>query len=127
MYRFDWRTPCFGGDYSPHAAEVPFVFGTLDYKKAAFGSLDTPRRRARADPEGHRYHLAATLQKAWAAFARTGNPSNHLMPAWPEYALPERSTMIFDRECVVRRNPTAERRGIVARLDVARRALALAT
>ena len=39
--------------------------------------------------------LSKQLSGAWAAFARTGNPSQkHLQ--WPAYTLTDRATMIFD-------------------------------
>ncbi len=34
MYRFDWKTPCFGREWSLHGAEIPMVFGNLDYRLA---------------------------------------------------------------------------------------------
>jgi para-nitrobenzyl esterase len=35
------------------------------------------------------------LSGAWAAFARTGNPSQKGL-AWPAYTLDQRATMVFD-------------------------------
>jgi len=39
--------------------------------------------------------LSRQLSGAWAAFARTGNPSQK-GPAWPAYTLAQRATMVFD-------------------------------
>ena len=104
MYRFDWAYPCWGGMYSPHAAEIPFVFGTLDYEKPAFGNDDSPHKRAAADTLGERFILARHIQKSWAAFARSGDPSHAEMPRWERYSSKSRSTMILDRRCRVERD-----------------------
>jgi para-nitrobenzyl esterase len=39
--------------------------------------------------------LSRQLSGAWAAFARTGNPSQKGL-AWPAYTLAQRATMVFD-------------------------------
>ena len=39
--------------------------------------------------------LSRQLSSAWAAFARTGNPSTKALP-WPAYTMAERATMVFD-------------------------------
>lgn len=123
MYRFDWTFPCWGGRYSPHAAEVPFVFGTLDYAKAAFGAGDLRRRRAAADPAGERFALARRIQKAWASFARSGNPSNEDLPEWAGYEETRRATMILDRRCRVENDPSESARGIAMDLNLPARKL----
>lgn len=62
-YEFDWRAGPFG---ACHAAELPFVFDTLDLPelRTANGLLgpDTPRT------------LADEMHGAWVNFAKTGNP-----------------------------------------------------
>jgi para-nitrobenzyl esterase len=64
-YEFGWRSPAFGGRLGAcHGLELPFVFGTLD---AASG----PDALAGEDPPRE---LAAEMQAAWTAFARTGDP-----------------------------------------------------
>jgi para-nitrobenzyl esterase len=40
-------------------------------------------------------HLSRQLSGAWAAFARTGNPSQKGLP-WPAYTEARRTTMVFD-------------------------------
>ena len=39
--------------------------------------------------------LGAKASGAWAAFARTGNPSTKALGVWPEYTLDKRATMIL--------------------------------
>jgi para-nitrobenzyl esterase len=123
MYRFDWNYPCWGGQYSPHAAEVPFVFGTLNYTKAAFGADDSPRKRAGADPGGDRFTLAGQLQKSWAAFARCGDPSHSDIPLWNRYTSGNRATMILDRHCRIEKVAHEPARQLVKDLDLPRRSL----
>ncbi len=89
MYRFDWETPAFGGRLkAPHSVEVPFVFDTLSvigaqhYKPGA-------------------QELADKVSKSWATFARSGDPANDSIPAWPSYSADHRNTMIFNDTCRV--------------------------
>jgi para-nitrobenzyl esterase len=121
MYRFDWTYPCWGGRYSPHAAEVPFVFGTLNYSKAAFGIHDSPRKRAAADPGADRFALSQQIQRSWAAFARNGDPSHPGIPQWRDYSSARRATMILDRECRLDIGPHETVRQLVKQLNLTRR------
>lgn len=110
LYRFDWEFPCFGGRYAIHGAEIPFVFGTLDYALPAWDSADLPADRYPDDSDGGRFRLAARMQRAWADFARYGDPSARGLLLWPRYTLGERPTRIFDRICRIENDPDAERR-----------------
>ena len=123
MYRFDWTYECWGGRYSPHAAEVPFVFGTLDYEKPAFGNDDSPHKRAAADPPGERFTLARYIQKSWAAFARDGDPSHGEMPRWEAYSSKSQATMILDRQCRMESAVQEGARLLATELDLPRRHL----
>ena len=89
LYSFNWETPIFEGKLKAyHGLDVPFVFETID----AVGATDR-------GPAAH--ELALRMSSTWAAFARTGNPVNASIPHWPNYTLPERATLILDRECRV--------------------------
>lgn len=110
MYRFDWRFPCWGGQYSPHGAEIPFIFDTLDYPQPAWDLDDSPTRRACADPNSERYKLSAVMRATWATFARTGNPSHSELPFWPPYTPSRRATMILDAVSRVMYDPDRARR-----------------
>lgn len=111
MYRCDWRTPCFGGMWSPHSIELPFVMGHKHYGSAWDGK-DTDAERAAADPDNARFKLGDRMLAAWANFARNGDPS---LPdlAWPTYNKKTRSTMIFDRKTKVLDDPRSEFRTLV--------------
>ena len=76
MYHFEWNTPCGEGRVRAfHTAELPLVMRLTMY------------------PESEQ--LSKHLSGAWAAFARSGNPSQNGL-AWPAYTASTRSTMIFD-------------------------------
>lgn len=110
MYRFDWEFACCGGRYSIHGAEIPFVFGTLDYALPAWDPADFPHARYAADAGDERFALAARMRRAWADFARFGDPSARAAMAWPCYMPASRSTRIFDRICRIEDDPDAARR-----------------
>ena len=83
---------------SPHAMEIAFKFNHPE------NSRNTGNR-----PE--RFQAARNMSKAWAAFARTSNPSFDGIPRWPAYTLDTRATMFLDAECRVFNDPySAERR-----------------
>jgi para-nitrobenzyl esterase len=82
-YLFTWKSPAAGGIFgATHALEVGFVFGTMDDGFCGTG--------VEAD------RLSDRMQEAWAAFARTGNPSCKGMGTWPTYGN-ERNTMIISK------------------------------
>ena len=112
-YRFDWRTPCFGGEWAVHGAEVPLALGNIDYPDPMWDAADTPALRAKADPAGGRYRVQDAMLAAWAAFARTGNPSNPHLTTWPAYTLERRSTMVLNLTSRVVDDPDAEIRKII--------------
>jgi len=93
-YEFAWQTPCFGSAWSPHAGELPFVFGNMDYPTAWDGT-DNGEIRTEADPHGGRFRLSAAIIAAWTAFARHGNPST-LEHRWPRWTSTEDATMVLD-------------------------------
>jgi para-nitrobenzyl esterase len=99
MYIFAWQTPMLGGKLkSPHAVELAFVF---DNVHTQYGIIGTG-----ADLQP----LADKVSGAWAAFARTGNPSHSSIPKWPAYTTSERATMIFNDECRVVDDPGKDER-----------------
>ncbi len=84
MYRFDWRSPLFGGKYGAvHGIDIPFVF-------------DTPDSLGAVGPSPARFALADVVSRAWAHFSRTGDPNHPGLPPWPRYDATKRWTMIFD-------------------------------
>jgi para-nitrobenzyl esterase len=114
MYEFAWKTPCFGGSYALHAIDLPFVFGHQDYPQA-WDDDDSAAVRAAADLEGERYRLSDLVMRAWAAFARTGDPSTPALK-WPAYDLASRTTMVFDRSTQVVSDPGSHIREMILSL-----------
>jgi para-nitrobenzyl esterase len=104
-YEFRWSTPCFGSQWAPHGAELPFVFDNLDYA-LLFDEHDLPKTRADADPENHRARLRDQIVNAWVTFARTGDPTTPAL-GWPAYRQGRDSVMIFDKQSSVTDNPWA--------------------
>ena len=103
MYLITWRTPVMEGKLgSPHAVDLPFVFGNLDVPNVHELIGDAPERR----------ELATAMQDAWIAFARDGDPSHRLLPDWPVYDLEQRATMRFDLPCELLRDPFPEERSV---------------
>jgi para-nitrobenzyl esterase len=99
MYLFGWQTPVLGGKLkSPHAIELSFVFDNVNTQTGMTGTG--------ADLQA----LADRVSAAWAAFARTGNPSHPGIPKWPAYDTISRATMIFNDECQVVNDPSRDER-----------------
>jgi len=99
MYNFAWNSPVLDGKLkSMHTMEIPFVFDQIDGAKAMTGN----------GPDA--YALAEKMAGAWAAFARTGNPSHKGLPKWPAFEASKRATMIFNNESKVVNDPNHEER-----------------
>jgi para-nitrobenzyl esterase len=97
MYQLTWETPVGAGVFkSPHTLEIPFVFDTVESTRPLVGPGPEPQK------------LADQMSSAWIAFARTGNPNNPAIPAWPAYTAERRATMEFDVESKVVDDPASE-------------------
>jgi para-nitrobenzyl esterase len=105
MYRFDYRTPVFGGVLGAcHALEIPFVFESLDAGAEMFvGPLNEQMRT-----------LAQRMHTSWVTFARTGRPVAEGLPEWPRYTSDRRATMLFDFEPEVVEDPDGADREVWA-------------
>jgi para-nitrobenzyl esterase len=111
-YECRWETPCFGGMWSPHGIELPFILDHRNYA-AAWDGTDTDAQRQAADPQGIRFQVGRRMLEAWAGFAHTGNPSTPAL-TWPAYETGERRTMVFDRASGVVADPRPSIREAVA-------------
>jgi para-nitrobenzyl esterase len=97
MYRWDWPTPAANGKFGAiHGTDLSM----------SFANADTPV--GTGSPEARL--MAKRLGSAYLAFAKTGDPNNANIPAWPAYDLPERAVMIFDRTTRLERDPHRELR-----------------
>lgn len=83
-YRFDWKSPARDGVLgSPHTAEVPFIFGTLDEAATLIkGSPD-------------RFEVRDRIGEIWSNFARTGRPHTSVIADWKPYQGEERATALI--------------------------------
>jgi para-nitrobenzyl esterase len=100
MYMTAWQTPVLGGRLgAPHAVDEPMMFGNLDASGVKYMIGDRP------DQAAEREAFSRAMQRAWAAFARTGDPSHADLPDWPVYDAAKRATMILDRTCRVENDP----------------------
>jgi para-nitrobenzyl esterase len=89
QYLFSWPSSAFDGALgSCHALEIPFVFGVLGNPGAEmiFGGAASTELE----------ELAAQMQHAWLAFARTGDPGHDGLPHWPVANSSDRPAMRFD-------------------------------
>jgi para-nitrobenzyl esterase len=97
-YLFTWRSPALEGRLGAcHALDVPFVFGTINH----------PVLRPFAGEGPAAESLSKTMQDAWLAFARTGNPSTAALGEWPRYRPDQRATMVLGERCHVENAPLA--------------------
>lgn len=100
-YRFDWPSHAYGGVLGAcHAIEIPFVFNTIDVPGGGALTGESPDRAP----------LALSMHRAWSQFICSGTPDGHSWPPWPPYVLPERRTMIIDRESRVVEDPKRQER-----------------
>jgi para-nitrobenzyl esterase len=94
VWSYLWRAPtlAYGGRYgTPHGADVgPSLHDVRG------GLNDT-------GPDSLR--LADELASCWVAFAASGDPNNKHIPHWPSYDVPDRATLVFDRETSVENDP----------------------
>lgn len=95
LYEFGYRLPMFDGLLgAPHSGELAFVFRTAD--RAPFAG-DRPDR----------VEVATKTALAWAAFARTGDPSHAGIPEWRPYTPERRTAMLVDSEWRSYEGPSA--------------------
>jgi para-nitrobenzyl esterase len=97
VYRFEKETPV-RKLRSVHSLEIPYVFDTLHLAEVLTGS--GPERQA----------LATRMSRAWASFARSGDPNYPGLPAWPAYSAQQRGVMVFDDVTRVVNDPYREER-----------------
>ncbi len=103
-YLFTWKSPVMKGYLGAcHTLEIGFVFGNYDDTFCGSG------------PDADR--LSRNMQHAWAAFARTGNPSCESLGKWEPYG-DSRITMILDKTCRLENAPYEEERSIWDTFDM---------
>ena len=94
-YRFHWPASPRADGFelgACHGIDLPFTFATF-----AVDGWDH-FTRADVDPAGA-HRLSAALRSSWCAFARSGDPGNEEVGAWPRYTSPASK-----RRCASRRS-----------------------
>jgi para-nitrobenzyl esterase len=87
VYQFDWQSPM-KGIAACHCLDIPFMFDNPE------AWPDSPMLKG-ADGATVAA-LSRTMNQAWAAFVRTGNPNHDGLPRWRPYEPERRETMRFD-------------------------------
>jgi para-nitrobenzyl esterase len=99
LYFFNWRSPVHNGQMKAyHTLDIPFALNNVDIAASMTGAMQ------------ERYALAHKVSAAWAAFARTGNPSHGDLPQWPAFNPNTYPTMVLGDECKVVNDPNREER-----------------
>ncbi len=101
VYRFDWdeEPTVLTVDVASllgaaHGIEIPFVFGHWDLGSQTsllFSEANEPGRLA----------LSGTMMRAWATFARTGDPNGDgpgIVGRWEPFVAPAGGALVFDTE-----------------------------
>ena len=83
LYLFDHDLPG-SSDGSFHSSELWYVFGTI--------------HRSWRPMTGEDFDLSRIMTKAWANFAKQGNPNGEGVPEWEPYTLEKHCHMIFDKK-----------------------------
>jgi para-nitrobenzyl esterase len=81
VYYFDHRTPQ-SPNGANHAAEIGYVFRTLDLRGPAPRPEDTA--------------MSELMSRYWTNFAKTGDPNGPGLPAWPAFSETGQQVMVFD-------------------------------
>ena len=83
---------------SPHALDVPLIWGTNDLMRDFVG----------VDPQVDQ--LSGFMMEAWINFARSGNPTTNALPGWPQYRADRPYTMVFGPDVRTPSSPPSEKK-----------------
>jgi para-nitrobenzyl esterase len=104
LYRFGWYSPVSDGRLrAMHCMDIPFVFNNLENSQSITGN------------GADRRPLADAMSRAWAAFARSGDPNHKGLPRWEPFTAAQRNTMMFAKESRAAVDPFGAERLAVAR------------
>jgi len=108
MYLFDYPSPALDGKLgSCHSLDIPFIWGTYGVENMKRFCGEGP-----ALPS-----LSEKMMATYLAFAKTGDPSNVLLPEWPSYNTSSRATMRLGENCRIEEAPMEEVRSLWEKLD----------
>ncbi|MDE0603068.1 MAG: carboxylesterase family protein [bacterium] len=102
MYDFRWCSQADPDKGAFHAIDLPFVLDSFH--------VDGWREFIGADNAAEA--LGRGMRSAWAAFARSGDPSTAELGPWPRYDLNQRTTMILDATPTLASDPLQKERSM---------------
>jgi para-nitrobenzyl esterase len=102
VYQVNFASPTEPERGAPHTMDIALAFGTLGAEGSFTGTGEGAQKASRA------------LMNAFIAFAKTGDPNATGAPAWPQYRLDKRATMIIDADSRVEDNPRQWERELFA-------------
>lgn len=94
-YLFNMDQPIDGGNTPWHCCDIPYVFHNIDLVEYPHGPQADPGLSARVEQAAF---------ESLMAFARTGDPANPAVPAWPASRPDAEQTLILDAAPRVRVN-----------------------
>ena len=102
MYDFRWCSQADPDKGAFHAIDLPFALDSfhVDGWDEFIGADEAAKALGRG------------MRSAWAAFARSGDPSCTEFGPWPRYELEERMTMILDAASTVASDPLGKERSM---------------
>ncbi|KAA9129769.1 carboxylesterase/lipase family protein [Marinihelvus fidelis] len=110
VYQLDWGSPIEGGRRRAfHTLDIPLVFNNTAVDDSPSGDAADARR------------MADRMSGALLAFARTGNPNFDGIPAWDQYTLPTRETMLFDDPSQMANDPRGGERAFYSQVPFIQR------
>ena len=105
VYQMNLPSPNDGGKWgAPHTFDIPLAFGNL----TAEGSITGSGRAAQ--------RVSDQLSWAFINLARSGDPQHAGLPEWRQHLLPERATMVFDKQTQLVDDPRREERELFAKV-----------
>ncbi|MGC3979741.1 MAG: carboxylesterase family protein [Steroidobacteraceae bacterium] len=105
LYYFDKHTPVADNKLrATHTLEIGYAFNNLD-RSSAIGPPTADKRK-----------LGNAMSASWAAFARTGNPNNALLPKWRPYDSSTRYVMRLGDKLELLQDPARATREMITRL-----------
>lgn len=105
VYRFDLPWAEDGGKWgAPHAVDIGYAFGNLDKPGAMPGEAGAAAR------------ISREMMGAFLSLARTGSPEHSGLPAWPQYRVPARETMVFGAQTELMRDPRGVERALFSKV-----------
>ena len=85
LYVYKWDPPVLDGVAGAwHVSDVHMAMFNADRLPQSFGGGEAARS------------MSYDVARAWANFARTGNPNHRGLPDWPVFTADSHATMVFD-------------------------------